>query len=96
MTTSAQGVGNFVLKGYPIANGIVSSIRCDESDGPDFLWAVGYKVSDIFGPLGANLFCNLGYIFVKRTASMYVLLFLLFVAFIWLMTPISTAVLLLE
>ena len=94
MTTSAQGVGNFVIKGYPIANGIVSSIRCDESDGPDFLWAVGYKVFDIFGPLGANFFCNLGYIFVKRTASMYVLLFLLFVAFIWLMTPISTAVLL--
>ena len=72
-----------MVKGFPIANGIVSSVRVDD-DGPDIMWNVGYKVYDVFGPLVANMFCNLGYIYIKKTASLYFLLLLLFGALILL------------
>ena len=77
-----------MVKGYPIANGIVSSVRVDD-DGPDVMWAAGYKVYDAFGPLVANIYCNIGYIFVKKTTTLWVLLFMLISAFIWLVTAIQ-------
>lgn len=60
---TSLGVGNFVVQGYPIANGILSSVRVHD-DGPELMWKVGYKVYNAFGPLIANMFCNIGYRFI--------------------------------
>ena len=64
----AIGVGNFVVQGFPIANGIVSSIRVD-GDGPELMWELGYKVYQAFGPLIANIMCNIGYHFIDKNIA---------------------------
>ena len=63
--TKDVGVGNFVVKGFPIANGLLASVRV-AGDGPDLMWDFGFKIYDIFGPLAANFVCHVGYRFIDR------------------------------
>lgn len=79
VTTS--GVGNFVIRGFPIANGIMSSVRV-KGDGPDLMWDAGYQLYQTCGPRAANIYSNVGYMFIDRnivkTMLYLLLLFILF------------------
>ena len=73
-----SGVGNFIVKGYPIANGIVSSIRVD-GDAPELVWDVGYKIYEVCGPLSANLICNVGNLCRDKNIKSTISVLLLFI-----------------